>query len=84
MHDSFAEALDDVVVCVLTRADIRRLLLGDARIAARISENLGRRIGELEQKVSDSVFKSVPARIALRRGRITVLDQVRLRLLSGT
>ncbi|MDI6909543.1 Crp/Fnr family transcriptional regulator [Nocardioides sp.] len=64
MHDSFAEALDDVVVCVMTKADVRRLLLGDPRISARISETLGRRIGELEQKFSDAVFKSVPERIA--------------------
>jgi len=137
MHDSFAEALDDVVVCVMTKADVRRLLLGDPRISARISETLGRRIGELEQKFSDAVFKSVPERIAgalvtlaaatsgrplgrgvqvkltheqlaalaatsretttkilgefadqglitLGRGRITILDQDRLRGLSGT
>ena len=64
MHDSFAEALDDVVVCVMTKADVRRLLLGDPRIAARISETLGRRLGELEQRLSDAVFKSVPERIA--------------------
>ncbi|MDQ3663631.1 MAG: Crp/Fnr family transcriptional regulator [Actinomycetota bacterium] len=64
MHDSFAEALDDIVVCVMTKADVRRLLLGDPRISARISETLGRRLGELEQKLSDAVFKSVPERIA--------------------
>lgn len=48
MHDSFAEALDDVVVCVMTKADVQRLLLGDQRIAARISETLGRRLAELD------------------------------------
>ena len=32
-----------VVVCVMTKADVRRLLLGDPRIAARISETLLRR-----------------------------------------
>ncbi len=64
MHDSFAEAMDDVVVCVMTRADVRRLLLADPRIAARISATLGRRLGELEQRLSDTVFKSVPERIA--------------------
>ncbi|MBA3720042.1 MAG: winged helix-turn-helix domain-containing protein, partial [Nocardioidaceae bacterium] len=106
------------------------------RISARISETLGRRLGQLEQKLSDAVFKSVPERIAgalvtlasvspgrplgrrvqvkltheqlaalaatsretttkilgdladqgliaLGRGRITVLDQDRLRALSG-
>ena len=64
MHDSFAEALDEVVVCVMNQQDVRRLLLSDPRIAARISETLGRRIGQLEQRLSDAVFKSVPERIA--------------------
>jgi CRP-like cAMP-binding protein len=64
MHDSFAEALDSVVVCAMTSADVQRLLLGDARIAARISAILGRRVGELEQRLSDAIFKSVPERIA--------------------
>src|SRR6266508_784962 len=64
MHDNFAEALDDVVVCVMARADVHRFLLSDPRIAARISEILGRRVAELERRLSDTVFKSVPARIA--------------------
>ena len=64
MHDSFAEALDDVVICVMTKIDVQRLLLSDPRIAARISETLGRRLAQLEQRLSDAVFKSVPERIA--------------------
>lgn len=64
MHDSFAEALDEAVVCVMTKADVDRLLLADARIAARICETLGRRLGELENRLSDAIFKSVPERIA--------------------
>jgi CRP-like cAMP-binding protein len=64
MHDNFAEALDDVVVCVMARADVYRFLLSDPRIATRISEILGRRVAELERRLSDTVFKSVPQRVA--------------------
>ncbi len=64
MHDHFAEALDAVVVCVMSRADVHRFLLSDPRIAMRISEILGRRLAELERRLSDAVFKSVPQRIA--------------------
>ncbi|NUP76566.1 MAG: Crp/Fnr family transcriptional regulator [Nonomuraea sp.] len=98
MHDSFAEALDSVVVCVMTKADVRRLLLGDTRIAARISETLGRRLGELEQRLSDAVFKTVPERIAgtlvtlagthssrpLGRGTQVKLTHEQLAALAGT
>ncbi|WP_331753505.1 Crp/Fnr family transcriptional regulator [Streptomyces sp. NBC_00637] len=51
MYDNFAEALDDVTVCVMSRTDVHQVLLSDARIAARITEILG-------------VFKSVPQRLA--------------------
>ena len=64
MHDNFAEALDEVVVCVMSRADVHRFLLSDPRISIRISEILGRRVAELERRLSDTVFKSVPQRIA--------------------
>ena len=53
MHDNFAEAIDEVVVCVMSRADVQRYLLSDARIALRISEILGRRVAELERRLSD-------------------------------
>jgi CRP-like cAMP-binding protein len=98
MHDSFAEAMEDVVVCVMTKSDVQKLLLGDQRIAARISETLGRRLGELEQRLSDAVFKSVPQRIAttlltlteghgagpLGRGRQVKLTHEQLAALAAT
>ena len=64
MHDNFAEALDKVTVCVMSRSDVQRFLLSDSRIAARISEILGNRVSQLERRLSDTVFKSVPQRIA--------------------
>ena len=74
MHDNFAEALDDTVVCSMSRPDVQRLLLSDPRIAARISEILGQRLALLEQRLSDAVFKSVPERIA---GTLVVLASQR-------
>ncbi len=64
MYDNFAEALDPVTVCIMSRADVERFLLSDARIAARISAILGQRVSQLERRLSDTVFKSVPERIA--------------------
>ena len=80
MHGSFAEAMGEVVVCVMGQADVRRLLLGDPRIATRIAETMGRRLGELEQRLSDAVFKSVPERVA---GTLATLAQGRSRLRGG-
>ena len=78
MYDNFAEALDTVTVCVMTRDDVQRLLLSDARIAARISEILGDRVTQLERRLSDTVFKSVPQRIATTLCRLAEREPRRL------
>jgi CRP-like cAMP-binding protein len=64
MYDNYAEALDESVVCVMSREDVHRFLLSDPRIAARITTILGERLIEMERRLSDTVFKSVPQRIA--------------------
>ena len=64
MHDSYAEALTSCVLCLMSRDDVKRLLLGDQRIALRITETMGRRLLEAERRLSDFAFKSLPERIA--------------------
>ncbi len=64
MYGNYAEALDEAVVCVMNSSDVQRLLMGDPRIAARITAILGARLIEMEQRLCDSVFKTVSQRIA--------------------
>lgn len=64
MHNSFAEAMDSVTVCSMGSADVERLLLSDARVAARIAALLGGRLAQLEQRLADTVFKTGRARVA--------------------
>jgi CRP/FNR family transcriptional regulator, cyclic AMP receptor protein len=64
MYDNWAEALDEAVVCVMSRDDVRRFLLSDARIAARITAILGARLKAMEQRLTEAVFKTVPQRVA--------------------
>ena len=64
MHDSYAEALIPCVLCLMRRDDVKHLLLGDPRIALRITETMGRRLLEAEHRLSDFAFKSLPQRIA--------------------
>lgn len=64
LYGSFAEAATPCLLCVMSRDDVKRTLLGDARIAARIVETLGRRLLETEKRLSDLALKSVAARVA--------------------
>ncbi len=64
MGGTWAEALEADDLCLMNRADVRRLLLTDPRIATRIAELLGARIAELEQRLADLVAKTVVERAA--------------------
>jgi len=64
MHGSFAEAMDECVLCVMSRADVEQYLLGNPKIAARLAEALGKRLVDAEARLEEMAFKSVPARLA--------------------
>lgn len=64
MYDGFAEALDETLVCAMSRSDVHRFLMADVRIATRITGILGARLADMERRLSDTVFKSVPQRVA--------------------
>ncbi|WP_088288214.1 Crp/Fnr family transcriptional regulator [Kineosporia sp. A_224] len=63
MDDGYAEMLDAGVLCVMSTADVQRLLFTDLRIVARITALLGGRLAELETRLTDTVLKPVAARI---------------------
>jgi len=64
MHSSFAQALEDSVLCLIRRDDLERLLLDKPKVALRILEVLGKRLSEAERKLEDMAFRSVAARLA--------------------
>jgi CRP/FNR family transcriptional regulator, cyclic AMP receptor protein len=65
MDSSFAETVSDCVLCLMSRHDVKTLLLGDSRIAFRIAETMGRRLIESERRLLDIAFKRVPERLAI-------------------
>lgn len=64
LHESFAEALSDCLICVMSRRDVEELLLADPRIAMRLVKALGDRLTEAEARLEEMAFKTVPARLA--------------------
>ncbi|WP_322489011.1 Crp/Fnr family transcriptional regulator [Chloroflexus sp.] len=64
LHSHYAEALTPCLLCLMSRDDVKRLLLSDPRIATRIVEILGQRLVSAEQRLSDFVFKNLPQRLA--------------------
>ncbi len=64
MYNTFAEATEDCVLCVMGRTDVERLLLTKPKVALRIFEVLGRRLTEAEARLEEIAFKGIPARLA--------------------
>lgn len=64
LYGSYAEALTPCLLCLMSREDVKKVLLSDPRIAFRITEVLGRRLLEAEQRLSDFAFKNVSQRLA--------------------
>lgn len=64
MHNTFAEAVEECVLCVMSRADVERLMREKPDVAFRFLETMGSRVTELETRLEDIAFKSIPARLA--------------------
>jgi CRP/FNR family cyclic AMP-dependent transcriptional regulator len=64
MHNTFAEAVEECVLYVMSRDDVERLLSTKPKVALRIFEVLGRRLKEAESRLEEIAFKGIPARLA--------------------
>jgi CRP/FNR family transcriptional regulator, cyclic AMP receptor protein len=63
-QDSTAEAVEEALICVLSRKDLERLVLQHPKVGLRFPEQVSARLLETEAVVEDFAFKSVPARLA--------------------
>lgn len=64
MHNTFAEAVEDCQICVMSRKDLERLILSKPQIALRVLDITGRRLREAEERLETMAFKGIPARLA--------------------
>ncbi|WP_420630677.1 Crp/Fnr family transcriptional regulator [Candidatus Leptofilum sp.] len=64
MHNTFAESVDECVLCVMSRSDVERLVQEKPEVAFRFVEALGNRLTQLEAHLEDIAFKSIPTRLA--------------------
>src|SRR5512137_2675528 len=64
MHNAFAEALDDCLILVMSRADLERLILNKPVVGLRMLEITGRWLNDAECRLEDLAFKGIPARLA--------------------
>jgi CRP-like cAMP-binding protein len=64
LHQTFAQALDDCIICVMGRLEVEHMLIHKPQVALRLLDSLGRRLDESERRLEDITFKRIPARLA--------------------
>jgi len=64
MTDSFAEAVDDCVVCIMSRIDIEQVMLEHPSVAVQMVCLLSARLHEAQNKLEEFAFTPVPERVA--------------------
>jgi len=64
MQDLFAEAAEECLICVMSRPDVERLILSKPQVGLRILEEIGQRMHEVQERLGDTAFKGIPARVA--------------------
>jgi len=63
-RSTMAEALDDAMICSIYRPEFEQMLKREPDLALRVTKAIGRRRREIESRLEDMVFRSVPARLA--------------------
>jgi CRP-like cAMP-binding protein len=64
MHNTFAEAIDECTLCVMSRMDVERIVREKPQVALRFLESMAIRLRQTEAKLEDLAFKSIPVRLA--------------------
>ena len=63
MHQTFAEATEYSLVCMLSRGNLERLLQRKPMVAVRLVEVLSRRLEETRTRLEESTFRNSTARV---------------------
>ncbi len=64
LRHAYAEAVEESLICVMSRSDVERLIRQQPQVALRMIEVMGRRLALCEARLEELAYRSVPARIA--------------------
>lgn len=64
MHNTFAEAVEDSLICIMSRQDVERLIERKPQVAIRMLEVLSDRLAASESRLEALAFQGVTRRLA--------------------
>lgn len=63
-HETYAEALDDALICAIRREDFERYLRGHQDLTFKLTKLVGYRLRKIRRRVADLIFRNVSTRLA--------------------
>ncbi len=64
VYDTFAEAVEDSVLCFMSRRSLEALISSNPKVAVRLLHLIGQRLRDTEERLEETVFHQVPSRVA--------------------
>ncbi|HZY30277.1 MAG TPA: Crp/Fnr family transcriptional regulator [Candidatus Methylomirabilis sp.] len=64
VQDTMAEAMEDALLCSISRARFEQLLRAHPELSFRLTKLIGLRLKRIESRIEDLVFKGVQGRLA--------------------
>lgn len=71
LHDAFAEATEESLICVMNRRDVEKLILSKPQVAIRLLDLMARRLRESQERLEQTLFHQVPSQLAALLLRLT-------------
>lgn len=65
MYGCFAEAVEECLLCVLSRSDLQALIRRNPDVGLALLAEMGKRLHEHEEELEALAFRGVPARLAM-------------------
>lgn len=76
MHHAFAEAVEDCLVCIMSREEVEGLIMKKPQVALRMLEVLSARIADQAVRLESIAFQNVAERLAAALLRMADRDDV--------
>jgi CRP/FNR family cyclic AMP-dependent transcriptional regulator len=65
MYGCYAEAAEDSLICVLSRADLQALIRRNPEVGLRLLAELGNQLRQRDEELEALAFRGLPARLAM-------------------
>lgn len=64
LHQTYAQAIDDCVICIWNREQVEQTFIEKPQVAFRFLEAVGHRLAQVEERLAEVTFQPIATRLA--------------------